>query len=159
MTMGNDHLKTVKIIAIIVIVFSCFIVFSNGMGALVFSLISDPNAAKPNSDQNSDGFSFLLSHYLQLCLVMLTIGVVNIISGFGLRKLKNWGRLTLIVTSLVISLSIIIMTIFFITSALKNENSGFAEIFIIILSISIFLIPFILLIRYLTKGNIKNLFT
>jgi hypothetical protein len=157
--MENDYLKTIRTISIIVIVFSCFIVFGNGMGATVILLISDPNSADTIPDQHPEGFSFLQSHYLQLCFIMLSIGIVNIISGFGLRKVKNWGRLTLIVTSLIISLSMIIMTLFFITSALKNEKLGFAEILMIILSLSIFLIPFILLIRFLTKANIKNLFT
>jgi amino acid transporter len=156
--MGNNQLNTIKTVAIVVIVFSSFIVFSDGMGALVFSMMSDPTSPSPNPDPNPDGISFLWRHYIQLCLAILFIGIINIIGALGLKKLKNWGRQSLIITSFIISISIIIMVIFFITSGSKITGLGIFEKLAFIPGMSLFLVPFILLIKYLTKENIKNLF-
>jgi hypothetical protein len=154
----NNQLKTIKTVAIIVIVFSIFIVFSNGMGALVFSMMSDPKSPNSNPESNPSGISFLWSHYIPICLAMLFIGIINIIGAIGLLKLKNWGRQSLIITSFIISISIIIMVIFFITPGSKITGLGILEKLAFIPGISLFLVPFILLINYLTKKNIKNLF-
>lgn len=158
--MENKQTKTIKTVSVIVIVFSAFIVFSNVIGALIYSLLGSSNK-NPNitlTAQIADGFNFLWAHYLQLCFSMSLIGICNLVGGIGLLKLKNWGRLIIIASSTLISFSIMFFPIFIIIANKKNPFLGLPGILTVVIAFIILWIPFVLLIRYLTRGEIRNHF-
>jgi len=152
--MEDNQTRNLKTISIIIIIFSILTVFSNGLGSLFFLIMGEQEGI--NNEVTSDPISFVWSHYLQLCICTVFFGIINIIGAIGLRKLRNWGRVFLIISSLVISVLIIFITIVLINSTIKNNILRPVEIFAIILSMFLFLLPFILLIKYLTKDKIKK---
>lgn len=152
--MENHQIRNLKSISIVVIILSELIIFSNGLGSLFFLIMG--NQGGINNELSSDPISFLWSHYLQLCFGTVIIGIISLIGAIGLRHLKNWGRVCLIVSSSVISVLIVSIMILLVNYAIRNNILGPVEIIVILLSIFLFLLPLVFLIRYLTKDEIKN---
>lgn len=153
--MDNNHKRTIRIIGIVIIVFSIFVAFSNGMGALMFSIMDGSGTQNPAKSQNTDLMTKIWDNYVTLCLGMILIAAINIIGGIGLIKYKNWGRVTIISTSILILTMMLIFSIIFISYSIEIPDFGFVGIILSSFSILIIMIPFILLIRYLRQEKIK----
>ena len=151
--MEEKDRKTIKTIGIIVIVISALIAFGNGMGALAFSIIggSEPSASNPS--ENLDFGALIWNNYLMICLSTFLLALLNIIGGIGLTKYKNWGRVLLIIDSTLFLMSMILLSIILII--LSKDSLGIIGVLMPILSMLTFAIPFVLLIRFLTRDKIK----
>jgi ABC-type spermidine/putrescine transport system permease subunit II len=148
--MEEKDRKTIKTIGIILIVLSALIAFGNGMGAIVFLIIGK---FEPSSSGKNDFNALIWNNYLILCLTTLFLAILNIIGGIGLTKYRNWGRVLVIIDStlfivLMIIVSVALMFLF-------KESLGPIGLLMPILSGLTFMIPFILLIRYLTRHKVR----
>jgi hypothetical protein len=157
--MDNKQKRTIRIIGIVIIIFSIFIAFSNGMGALMFSIMDGSGSQNTTQPQNTDLMTKIWDNYVTLCLGMILIAAIKIIGGLGLIKYKNWGRLTLIATAILFLALMLIFTIIFISCLTRIPEFGSVGIILSLFSLLIIMIPFILLIRYLLQEKIKINFT
>jgi hypothetical protein len=155
--MEEKDRKTIKTIGIIVIAISALIAFGNGMGALAFSIIGGFESQSSNPNENLDFVALFWNNYLKICFSTFLLAIINIIGGIGLTKYRNWGRVLLIIDSTLFILSMILISGGLI--ALSKNSLGAVGILMPILSMLIFMIPFILLIRFLTRDKIKINFT
>jgi hypothetical protein len=128
--------STIKTIGFIIIALSCFIAFSNGMGALMFSMM---NFTGTNTyTQEPAIIGLLWENYLQMCFGMILLSVINIISGIGLIKFKNWSRIILIINSILISSIVILISILLLIAVAENHILSFPNILIPCLTTTIF---------------------
>ena len=154
--MEEKNRKTIKTIGIIVIVISLLIAFGNGMGTLAFSLIGGFESAGSNPSENLDFGVLVWNNYLIICGSMFLLALISIVGGIGLIKYRNWGRLLLIIDSIIFILSMILISVIMIV--FSKEKLGAIGIWMPILSSLLFMIPFVLLIRYLARDDIKTNF-
>jgi ABC-type spermidine/putrescine transport system permease subunit II len=148
--MEEKNRKTIKTIGIILIVLSALIAFGNGMGAIVFLIIGK---FEPSSSGKNDFNALIWNNYLILCLTTLFLAILNIIGGIGLTKYRNWGRVLVIIDSTLFIILMIIVSV--VLMFLFKESLGPIGLLMPILSGLTFMIPFILLIRYLTRNKIR----
>jgi hypothetical protein len=154
--MEENDKKTIKTIGIIVIALSAFIGFGNGMGALAYSIINSPGPTD-STTSNKDFMMQVWDNYLTICLSMFSLAILNIIGGIGLIKFKKWGRILLILGSILLILSIISISV--ILSIAGKDTFGIASILMSLLIMLVFVTPFILLIRFLSRERIKIYFS
>lgn len=155
--MEEQKPKSIKTIGLVVAIFSGFIIFSNGMGALVWTVIGIGEGINNQNTENSDPISFLFFHYVEMCLIMLLIGIAFLIGGLFIRKYKLWAN------KLVSTLSIIIIFIIWglmIAMSISIRKEEGMEIFRYGLIINAFFwsTPLGLLIWFLNKKKIKKHF-
>jgi uncharacterized membrane protein len=151
--------KSVRTVGLIVSIFSGFIIFSNGMGALVFTIIGF--GENPNSQNEKSEFNlivFLFENYVAMCLVMLIIGVFYLVGGLNIRKYKLWANKLVTYLSLLIIVMIwTLMIAMYSLIAGQNEMTVFA--IGTILSALFWSTPIGLLIWFLNRQEIKNHFS
>ena len=156
--MEEQKPKTVKTIGLFIIIFSVFIIFSNVMGAIVFSFFKlgeYRNIKNEISDFNL--IEFLFKNYVSMCITMVLIGLIFFFCGFYLRKYILWANKLLTYLSIILTIIIwSLMIAFFVMFSKQNENVLF--ILSSIISAILWSTPFILLIWYLNKPNIKKHF-
>jgi len=156
--MEEQKPKSVRTIGLIVSIFSGFIIFSNGMGALAFSLIGfgdEQSGQKELSEFNL--IEFLFDNYIYMCLIMVTIGVIYLIGGLSIRKYKLWANK--LVTYLSTLLIVLIWTLMIAMSSMTVGQSDM-EIFSVgaIITAVFWSTPIGLLIWFLNKEKIKKHF-
>lgn len=152
--MEDQKPKSITTIGIILIVISSLIIFSNGMGALVSIMIGFSEYNNTNDTINQSPISFLFSHYLEMCLIMVTLGLLYLVGGIYLRKYKMWANRLVTVISALIILSIM----GFMVASIIEFNAKIYSFFFAIIGTLICTIPFGLLIRFLNKKAIKQHF-
>ena len=160
--MINDNMekpKSVRTIGLIVSIFSGFIIFSNGMGALVFTLLGfgSENSEQPVISE-FNLIDFLLTNLSYVCLVMVAIGVLCLIAGLNIRKYKLWANrlLTYLSSLLIVLIWTFMLTLFSIITG-QQEMVLFA--LITILTALFWSTPIGLLIWFLNTEKIKKHFT
>jgi|SRR5690554_1187835 len=156
--MEEQKPKSVKTIGLIVSIFSGFIIFSNGMGALAFTLIGlGENQNGKNEKSEFNLIEFLLDNYIYMCLVMVTIGVLYLIGGLNIRKYKLWANK--LVTYLSLLLIVLIWTLMIAMSTMTAEQNEM-EIFSVgaIITALLWSTPIGLLIYFLNRQKIKKHF-
>jgi len=90
--MEEQKPKSIKTIGLLVAIFSGFIIFSNAMGALVWSVIGMEDDLNNVETETTDPISFLFAHYIEMCLIMLFIGIAYLVGGIFIRKYKLWAN-------------------------------------------------------------------
>ncbi|MCD8455166.1 hypothetical protein LNJ08_12275 [Tenacibaculum finnmarkense genomovar ulcerans] len=154
--MEEQKPKSIKIIGLLVAIFSGFIIFSNGMGAVAWSVLEMGNELN-NSEIGTEPISFLFSHYLEICLIMLLIGIAYLVGGIFIRKYKLWANRIVSVLSILI---ILIIWGIMITMSLSVGQQNGMEMFSYsaILNAFFWSTPISLLIWFLNKKKIKKHF-
>jgi len=155
--MEEQKPKSIKTIGLLVAIFSGFIIFSNGMGALAWSAIGMGDGFDAEDSDITDPISFLLSNYLELCLTMMFIGVAYLIGGIYIRKYKMWAN------NLVSGLSVLLFLIIWVLMIAMSFKVGLEDgmaIFSIgaIFTAAFWSTPILLLIRFLNREKIKKHF-
>ncbi len=156
--MEEQKPKSIRTIGLIVSIFSGFIIFSNGMGALAFTLIGlGENQSGQNEKSEFNLTEFLFENYLYGCLMMVTIGVLYLIGGLNIRKHKMWAnKLVTYLSALLIAIIWTLMIAMSSITAGQNEM----DIFSVgaILTALFWSTPIGLLIWFLNKQEIKKHF-
>lgn len=146
--------KSIKSIGTVIIALSAMIAFGNLMGAMAWSMMS----VSPDPDyQPANGFEFLLSNYVAMCLVVAALGITNIIGGIFFIRLKNWARLVLIVTSVLFAVAVLTLSVFMFQNFNGDELAGSFAPFMLIVGL-VFAVPFGLLARFLVSAKIRTHF-
>lgn len=156
--MEEQKPKTVKTIGLFIIIFSVFIIFSNVMGAIVFSFFKLGEYSNLKNDRSDFNLiEFLFNNYVSMCITMVLIGLILFISGIYIKKFKLWANHLLTYLSIILIIIIwSLMIAFFVMFSKQNESNLFKVSSII--SAVLWSTPFILLIWYLNKPNIKKHF-
>lgn len=154
--MEEKDRKTIKTIGIIVIAISALIAFGNLMGSLTFIIIGGFKSTGSNPGENLDIGFVIWNYYLVICFGTIILAIINIIGGIGLTKFRRWGRKVVIINS---ALFIFLMVMISVTMIILSKGYfGAVGVLMPLISMLIFLTPFILLIRYLTRDKIKTYF-
>jgi len=150
--------KSIRIVAIIVIAFSAFIIIGNGMFSLVVHFIGGvQKLVGPTSPKQYPIDYEFCKNIVNLALLNLIFGFFFLIGGIFLVKLNRWARI--ILTSIVVMfLSILIfMSIKLVSLDIPGRSNQmimlsiiFAELFMIVLSLA--------LLIYLNRKEIKKYF-
>ena len=150
--------KSIKTIGLIITIISALIIFSNGMGALMSFLMGFNDSVDPSVGQiKTDPISYIFSHYIEMCLFMVAIGLFYLLSGIFIQKYKLWAnRFATVISGLQILFVLSIMLI--LRFSIANE-SGMEFFKRGTIATAIFwTIPFGLLIWFLNKKGIKEYF-
>ena len=156
--MQEDKPDSIKTIGLVVSIFSGFIIFTNSMGALAWTVLGFGGESENQTSIGFDPISYLFNHYVEMCLVMLTIGVIFLIGGIFIRKYKLWANqlttgisllLLLIIWSLMIGMAI----------SISHESGTEMFVYGAIFTAVFWSIPIVLLIYFLNKKKIKKHFT
>lgn len=154
--MEEQKPKSIKTIGLLITIFSGFMIFSNGMGALAWSVIGMGDDLN-NAETETDPISFLFSHYIEMCLIMLIIGIAYLVGGIFIRKYKLWANK--MVSGLSILIFLIIWGLMIAMSISVGQQDGM-EIFSYgaIFNALFWSIPIGLLIWFLNRKKIKTHF-
>lgn len=155
--MEEQKPKSIKTVGLLVAIFSGFIIFSNGMGAIAWSIMGMGEEMNGQPAKSSDPISFLFSHYIEMCLIMLTIGTTYLIGGIFIRKYKIWANK--LVSGLSALIILIIWGLMISMSVSTREQEGL-EIFSYgaLFNALVWSTPVGILIWYLNRKKIKKHF-
>jgi hypothetical protein len=155
--MEEQKPKSIKTSGLLVAIFSGFVIFSNGMGALSFSAMGMGEELDTQPAENPHLLSFLFSHYIEMCLIMVMVGITSLIGGIFIRKYKMWANQMVSVISVILILVIwSLMTSFFL---IARQQGGMEFISFGALFGGLFWsVPIGILIWFLNKKKIKNHF-
>lgn len=149
--------KSIKIIGLLVSIFSGLIILSNAMGALVFSLMGfggTQNRQEEFSEFNI--IEFLFENYSFMCLFMVAIGIFYLIGGLNIRKYKLWAKR--LVTFLSAFLIVVIWGLMILIASMVNGfDLQFFGIAAMITAV-FWSTPLGLLVWFLNKKDIKKHF-
>jgi hypothetical protein len=141
--------KSIKTIGIAIMVLSGFIIFSNGMGALMSTLIGFGEAQQSGQTLQTP-ITFIFSHYLEVCLFMIAIGTAYLFGGLFIQKYKLWANRFV---------TVFVWTIMLILRASFKQDTGLEILsnWAIVVAMA-WTVPFGLLIRFLNKKDIVKHF-
>jgi hypothetical protein len=152
--MENDKVQSIRIVGISIVVLSAFIIFSNGMGALMALLIASSEGSQPTIDATPMGFIF--AHYLEMCLFLVSIGIAYLLGGIFIQRFKLWANRLVTAISALQVLVVWIMMIIVRSSFAEQEGLEILNVWTIAVAL-IWTGPFGLLIWFLNKkGVIRN---
>ncbi|MCP9764122.1 hypothetical protein [Lacihabitans soyangensis] len=150
--------KSIRTIGLIVSIFSGFIIFSNGMGALAFSIIDfGDELSGQNEFLDFNPIGFLFANYIYMCLIMVTIGVLYLIGGLSVQKYKLWANKLVTYISAILLILIWTFMVVMLRMTAEHESMKLFNIGIIISAV-FWSTPIGLLIWFLNQGNIKKHF-
>lgn len=136
---------------------SFVIIISNSFGAMVFLFLGFGSSTLQAGSFLINPISFLFVHFIQLCFTMIALGVLFAIGAYQMKKLRLWANKLLSLISL-----FLILAIWFISLAtligMRNFDATLAAKFIAIATAIAWTIPFICLIQYLNRKDVKNCF-
>lgn len=151
--------KSVRTLGVVIAVISAVIIFGNIVGIVVFKISSINNAITDLTigEDASDDIKilfFVIKHYVEMFLIIATLGMCFLIGGINLRKYKLWANrlisiLSLILICIIWFLMITIFSIFYSSSGL--DVLSYSAIF----SAIIWSVPLIILIRFLNNNEIE----
>lgn len=154
--METQKPKSIKTVGLTIAILSGLVIFSNGMSALMFTLLGFNDYENSEAtDLTSIDYVFYNIQYFLLFLVVL--GILFLIGGIQLMKYKMWGKKLLLVVSIVLISLLTILLILGIYSIIINNEVVFALIPIVLIWF-VFSIPSLLLIRFLNKKEIQAYF-
>ncbi|UBM60765.1 hypothetical protein LAG90_08970 [Marinilongibacter aquaticus] len=156
--MEEPRPKSIKTIGTVVAVFSGFIIFSNGMGALFWTIFGMGDELSSPDTMNTEPFSFLLTHYVEMCTMMLCLGIAYLIGGIFISKYKLWANR--MVSGISVLLILVIWGIMVMISMLCSQQEGL-EIFVFgaLFNALLWSTPLGLLIWFLNRPKIKKHFS
>lgn len=154
--MENEKPKSIKTTGVIIAILSTLAIFSNGMGALMYTLLGMGKEQAEKAFETP--IEFIFSHYVKLCLFMMVIGSVYLLGGLFLRKYKLWANR--FVTSIsVIQILIVWIIMLAIRSSIKEEPElGILSTWTIVVA-TFWSIPFGVLIWFLNRKETIKYFS
>lgn len=102
----------ITVLAILHFVIAAMLVPSGGLWILVAGLLADPEFSNqalevPMPPALRAQYALLLQHGVAVGLALIIFGLLKVVSGVGLWKLRNWGRrLTIALAALAVALSL-----------------------------------------------------
>ncbi len=149
--MDTPKPKAVKNVGLTIAILSGLVIFSNAMGALMFTLLgfNDYETIETSDLTALDYFFNNISNFL---LILVVIGVLFFIGGIQLMKYKLWAKRYLVVLSLILISLLTLLLSSAVYSAITNSEIVFGAILILIIWIG-FSVPLLLLIRFLNKSR------
>ena len=150
--------KAIENIGVILTTISILIIFGNGSGALIWSLIGLGEELNKETLDNEapKAIQYLFANYITICLSMVSIGALYLIGSIFFKKYKLWANHMISIISLVLILLIwAIMIVFFLS--IPNEEVLFR--YGCIANAILWSTPLGLLVRYINKKEIKKHFT
>ena len=159
--MEEEKPKSIKLIGILVAIFSVFVIMSNGLGALVaykMGMIEDiKNVSQDTTNSGIIPMLFLFKHYIEMCLILVVIGIGCLIGAIFIIKYKVWANI--LVTSISVLFIILIWTLMIVMSISMGFESDVNLFKYISVFIAIFWsTPLGLLIWFLNRKKIKRHF-
>ncbi len=119
--METEKPKSIETIGIAIMVLSAFIIFSNGMGALMSTLIGLGEASQSGQTFKTP-IEFVFAHYLEMCLFMVAIGTSYLLGGLFIQKYKLWAnRFVTVISGIQV---LIVWTIMLIIRASFGQEPG-----------------------------------
>ena len=149
--MENDKIKSIRTVGITIVVLSAFIIFRNGMGALMAILIEFSEGSHPTIDATPMGFIF--AHYLEMSLFLVLIGITYLLGGIFIQRYKLWANRLLTAISALQVLVVWIMMIVVRSSFAEQEGLEILSVWTIAVAL-IWAVPFGLLIWFLNKRTV-----
>ena len=154
--MEGEKPKSIKTIGTAIMILSAFIIFSNGMGALMSTLLELGEV--PQSEQtNQTPIAFVFNHYLELCLFMVAMGTTYLFGGLFIKKYKLWAnRFVTIISGIQI---LIVWTVMIIIRSSFGREPGLEILNTWTIVVALFwTVPFALLVWFLNGKDIVNKF-
>lgn len=149
--------RIIRTVGLVVTIFAGCVVFTNAIGALAFSFILSGEEISPTVSFSENPMAYVFAHYLELCLIMIAIGILYLIGGLNIRKYKAWaGKLVTVISAL------LIVFIWGLMIMMAYSATGFNTIDIFslgtILIAVVWSAPFALLIWFLNREKSKRNF-
>ena len=147
--METQKPKSIKTVSLIITIIAGLMIFSNLMGALMFTLIGFGDTSYQGSSETTF-VDILFDNYAIFCLIFVVIGGLYFIGGINLRKYKLWAKNLIVILSGIL----IIINITFMILGIKTYIADEEMLFLMILSVfmgMVFSLPLFFLIRYLSK--------
>lgn len=143
--------KSIKIAGLIISIIACFIIFSNGMGALAWA----EKGMYMSPSSHNDPVTWIFANYVECALIMVILGTTLFIGGVFIRQHNLWANklvtgLSALKILIVWSLSIAIMLSNPSEIRMFNVAVGMAAVF--------WSAPFLIIILYLNNREIKKYF-
>ena len=138
--------KSIKSVGLVIAILSGLLIFSNGMGALVFTLLGFGGA--PQEAIEMDFLDILLENFALFCLVFVFFGILYLVGGIYLSKYRLWAKNLILLTSYIF---LILLWLLAGTVVYYTINEAGLEFFMgfILITTLIFSFPLIFLIRFL----------
>lgn len=157
-TLEEQKPKSIKTVGLLVALFSGLIVFTNGMGAVAWKVIGmDDDFGVPDTE-STNPLSFLIEHYVEMCLIMVCFGIIYMVGGIFIRKYRLWANRLISILSALFILIIFGLMITISISAGQDEGMGLFSVGAILVGI-FWSTPLGFLIWFLNKQKIKKHFT
>lgn len=158
-TMGVVKPNSIKTVGLVIAILSILVIIGNSMGGIVFTAIGAKNVLnQANSEEIPKGLEmilFLFNHYVELCLFMISLGACFLIGGINLRKYKLWANRLISLASIGFICVIWGLMVAFFSVFLSAPNEiKYVSFFAIFVAI-VWSTPFVFLIRYLNRNDIK----
>ena len=152
---------TIKVIGIFIMVFSIFVIGINAIGLitlqdLLINEIIDPTSIDRDNSQLKE-LTYFINHYQYIIASVLVLGTLFFVGGLNLIKYKLWANYLVSAISIVFLIGVWVMIYFMASVVGINEGSLFYKISLLPTTI-FWSLPFILLIYFLNKRNVKNQF-
>jgi len=153
--------QSVRIVGLVVAIFSGFIIFANAMGALAVVITGTEDAVDPRDPRetgSADLLAFILDHYAGICVFMVGIGIIYLSGALYIRKYRRWAAklVSAISVFLIIFVSTTMLALF--TAAEGTYALGFFRV-VAVGTALIWATVLGLLIWFLNREKIKKHFT
>lgn len=148
--------ESIRTVGLIIAIFSGFIILSNGIGAVAYSVIATREGAAeaPGPD---NVLTFILAHYVEICLLMVVLGFVYLYAAINLRKYRHWANKLVSAISLFLII-FIWTTLLGVFSSVEGTDEWRLLQLAAIASAIVWSTPLGLLIWFLSRENIKKHF-
>lgn len=152
--MDTQKPKSIKNVGLTIAILSGLVVFSNGMSALMFTLLGFNNYEN-NEDQDLTYIDSFFNNIQYFLLLLVAIGILFLIGGIQLMKYKMWAKKLLLTLSIVLIGVLSIVLILAIYSAYVDNDALFALIPISFVWLA-FTLPLWFLILFLNNESVQK---
>jgi hypothetical protein len=152
--MNTQRPTSIKNTGLVITILSGLVVFSNGMSALMFTLLGFTDY-ETHETADLTGIDYFFNNISYFLLVLIVIGMLFFIGGIQLMKYKLWAKKFLTGLSIFVLALLSFLLIIGIYSSITNSEMVFAAILIAFVWVG-FSVPLLLLIRFLNKEEVAN---
>ncbi len=146
--------KSIKNTGLFISIFAGLVVFSNGMGAFIFTLLGF-NDYDSKEIPNVISLDYFFNNISSFLLILVLFGVLFFVSGIYLMKYKIWAKNLILGLSIVL-ISLLSLLLFSGIYTVFNDNEYVFALILIVIIWMMFSIPLFLLIRFLKRKDISK---
>lgn len=147
--MEPQKAKSIKSVGLVIAIFSGLIIFSNGMGALVFTLLGFGGTPQNIEPIEMNLLDILFDNIALFLLALVIFGVSYLFGGIYLSKYKLWAKNLLLITSYIFLILLWVLTGTSIYYTINESGLEFFAVLILIMAL-VFTFPLIFLVRFLS---------